>query len=371
MPEPLKNLVNTSLLRSAGADIKAVHPAFDLDQWEKLVFDDPAFPNLELKQRLRHAAITLRPVLPADLKDALLVVQNTVQHMIAREGEKLTYLYGFLNDFVEIYALDSPELAIPAFETITRWCSAEFAVRPFILRYPERMFRQMMLWTEHPSPMVRRLSSEGFRPRLPWGMGIPDLKKDPAPLLPMLEKLKNDPAETVRRSVANNLNDIAKDHPEIVLDIVRRWQGISPQTDWLVRHASRGLLKKGNASALAHFGFEHGIEGVTVSDLKCDAGVRIGDRFSFSFIIHNKSAETKAVRLEYTIEYQSKSGKPSRKTFKIREGNMKAAARETVSRTQRFEDFTIRKHHPGEHRLFVVLNGKEVASSVFEVFLQH
>lgn len=367
MPEPLKHLVNTDLIRRAGADIKAVYPPFDLEKWEKLVFDDPAFPNLELKQRLRHAATTLRPVLSPDLKDALDVVKNTVQHMINREGEKLTYLYGFLNDFVEIYALDEPEMAIPVFETVTRWCSAEFGIRPFILRYPDRMYKQMMLWAEHPSPMVRRLSSEGFRPRLPWGMGIPALKKDPAVLLPMLEKLKNDPAETVRRSVANNLNDIAKDHPELVLDIAKRWKGISPETDWIVRHASRGLLKKGNASALAHFGFEHGIEGVTVSDLTCDATVRIGDRFAFSFVLHNESSENKTVRLEYTIVYQSKSGKPSRKTFKIKEGKMKPGARETVSRTQRFEDFTTRKHYPGEHRLFVVLNGKEVDSIGFEV----
>ncbi|MCC6411640.1 MAG: hypothetical protein IT270_08275 [Saprospiraceae bacterium] len=367
MPEPLKNLVNTSLLRSAGADLKAVYPAFDQDKWEKLVFEDPAFPNLELKQRFRLVAATLRPVLPPDLKEALDVVQKTVQHMIDREGEKLTYLYGFLNDFVEIYAIDEPELAIPVFETVTRWCSAEFAVRPFILRYPERMFRQMMLWSEHPSPMVRRLSSEGFRPRLPWGLGIPALKKDPSVLLPMLEKLKNDPAETVRRSVANNLNDIAKDHPDIVLDIARRWKGISPETDWIVRHASRGLLKKGNASALAHFGFEHGIEGVTVSDLTCDASVHIGDRFSFSFVIHNESTETKTVRLEYTIVYQTKSGKPSRKTFKIKEGKMAPGARETVSRTQRFEDFTTRKHYPGEHKIEIVLNGKTSDSAVFHV----
>ncbi len=365
MPEPLKNLVNPNLIRRAGADIKAVYPPFDLETWEKRVFDDPAFPNLELKQRLRHAASTLRHVLPPDLKDALQVVQNAVQHMISREGEKLTFEYGFLNDFIEIYALDAPELAIPAFETVTRWCSAEFAVRPFILRYPERMFKQMLLWADHPSPMVRRLSSEGFRPRLPWGMGLPALKKDPAPLFPMLEKLKNDPAETVRRSVANNLNDIAKDHPEIVLDIIGRWKGLSPQTDWIVRHASRGLLKKGNPSALAHFGFEHGVEGIEVSDLTTNKSVRIGDRLAFSFTVHNTSPKNQSVRLEYTIEYQTKSGKPSRKTFKIKEGEMKAGARETVARTQRFEDFTTRKHYPGEHKIEIVVNGKTSASAVF------
>jgi hypothetical protein len=198
-------------------------------------------------------------------------------------------------------------------------------------------------------------------------MGVPALKRDPSPILPILEKLKNDPAETVRRSVANNLNDIAKDHPDLVLGIAGRWLGQSAETDWIVRHACRGLLKKGNAEALAHFGFRQEVEGIEITGLQFSPRVRVGERLDFSFAVHNNGKASAPVRLEYGIDYQTLSGKISTKVFKIKEMELKAGQSEVIARSQRFEDFTTRKHYPGQHRLRIIVNGKAMAEGEFAV----
>lgn len=366
MPEPLKNMFSRRLIEPFAAEVSAVWEKFPAAPFLSDVFD-ARWENLELKQRVRHISHMLRRHLPEAYPDALDVVLRTTRRYLDRHGEKLTFEYTFLPDFVEAHGVEHPDHSIPALETLTRWSSAEFAVRPFLLHYPGRMYAQMLAWSRHGSPMVRRLSSEGIRPRLPWGMGVPALKRDPSPILPILENLKNDPAETVRRSVANNLNDIAKEHPQLVLDIAARWLGQSADTDWIVRHACRGLLKKGNAAALAHFGFRQEVEGIVISGLHCSPQVPVGGRLEFGFQVSNTSGQAARIRLEYGIDYQTLSGKISVKVFKIKEMELAPGQSETMAKSQRFEDFTTRKHYPGPHRLRILVNGKALAEEEFQV----
>ena len=366
MAELLKNFLSPDFIGLVSDHFGEVYPSFPRQAFARRVLDDN-WPSLELKQRFAHLATCLRAVLPAAWPQALEIAASVADRQADERGEKLSFEYLFLADFVAQYGLEDPELAIPALERITRWTSAEFAVRPFIKRYPELMYPQMLAWSAHPSAMVRRLSSEGFRPRLPWGMGIPALKKDPSPILPVLERLKNDPAETVRRSVANNLNDISKDHPALALSLATQWQGQSPETDWVVRHALRGLLKKGHAEALSTFGFEQNLPLVSLKLLECEPTVAIGQRFHFACSISNESNETVSVRLEYAIDYLTSSGKTSQKVFLIKHLELAAGQSEDFYKNQRFTDFTTRKHYPGRHRLGLLLNGQEKASAYFEV----
>jgi len=366
MAEPLKNIFSRPLLEPFAAEVRLAWDSFPVQKFLDQVFD-PHWEALELKQRIRHVSRMLRACLPPEYPAALAIVTKTTERYLAQHGDKLTFEYLFLPDFVEAHGVDHPDDSIPALEIITRWSSAEFAVRPFLIHYPERMCAQMLQWSKHPSAMVRRLSSEGIRPRLPWGMGVPMLKRDPSPILPILENLNNDPAETVRRSVANNLNDIAKDHPELVLSIAERWLGQSAETDWIVRHACRGLLKKGNAAALAHFGFQKGLEGIELLNLKVSEKVALGDRLDFSFSIKNTAAESVQIRLEYGIDYQTLSGKTSTKVFKIKELVLQGGQTEYLARQQRFQDFTTRKHYAGRHKLSILVNGAERATQEFEV----
>jgi 3-methyladenine DNA glycosylase AlkC len=366
MAEPLKNIFSQKLLEPFAAKMQAVNPDFPSRDFLSSVFS-PAYEGFELKQRTNHIANCLREHLPADFKSALKILEKVIQNYVDHEGEKLSFDYIFLPDFLEKHGVESPDLAIPALAKFTKWSTCEYAVRPYLIHHPERMYAQMLAWSQDESVMVRRLSSEGIRPRLPWGMGLPALKKDPSPIIPILENLKADPAETVRRSVANNLNDISKDHPDLVLDLAARWLGQSEDTDWVVRHACRGLLKKGDARALSFFGFQKGETEVSLHDFTCDPQVKIGQYFHFAFSIHSEASMDQDLRIEYGIDYLTGSGKISSKVFKIKEITLAGDEHTQIQRRQAFTDFTTRKHYPGEHVFRVLVNGEELAKQYFEV----
>ncbi|HEX3053591.1 MAG TPA: hypothetical protein VHP83_23225 [Aggregatilineaceae bacterium] len=248
MPEPFKNMFNDALFAIMTSAFRAVYPTFPTETFMERIHDDQ-WEARELKDRMRHTTTVLRSVLPEDYRTTLRILRRAAPA-----------LSGFgamvFPDFVEVYGLDDWEASIPALEQFTQLCSSEFAVRPFIVRDQERMMAQMLAWSRHPNAQVRRLSSEGCRPRLPWTIALPALKADPSPILPILENLKSDESEFVRRSVANNLNDIAKDNPQVTLDVARRWKPLgTPEIDAIIAHALRTLIKQGDPSALAILGF--------------------------------------------------------------------------------------------------------------------
>ncbi len=363
MAEPLKNIYSKAFIDELTTALKKVCPMLDANRFTKLVFDKD-WSEKELKQRMRHIAEVMRQVLPEDFTETAEVLVGCIEELKKTRDGEMYFEFMFFPDFVELYGIETPELALPALEKITQFTSAEYAVRPFLIRYPERMQQQMYAWATHPHPMVRRLASEGFRPRLPWGMSVPYLKKDPSVILPVLEKLKHDESETVRRSVANNLNDIAKDHPGVVLRLISEWNGQSKEVDWVIRHGSRGLLKRGNTDALKHFGLID-IKGIKVEDLKTDKKkIRIGETLLFSFSLEVKK-EVK-LRLEYGIDFVKANGKTSRKIFKLSEGFFEKGVYQ-FSRKQSFKDLTTRKHYPGKHSIAILINGKEKTSVDFLV----
>jgi 3-methyladenine DNA glycosylase AlkC len=357
MAEPLKNIYSKAFIDELTAALKKAYPILDTNRFTKLVFSKD-WPEKELKQRMRHIAETMKQVLPENFNEAVAVIIRCIEMLRENRPGEMYFEYMFFPDFIELYGMEELETSITAMEKITQFTSAEFAVRPFLINYPERMKEQMYRWSSHPHPMVRRLSTEGFRPRLPWAMAVPYLKKDPAVILPVLEKLKEDESETVRRSVANNLNDIAKDHPEIVLRLIAEWNGKSKETDWVIRHGSRSLLKRGNKGALKHFGLEEA-KGVKIENLKTEKKkIKIGNTLHFSFSLFVKN-ETK-LRIEYGIDFVKANGKTSRKIFKLSEGVYEKGSFE-LKRKQSFKDFTTRKHYPGKHTVAILINGKEMA----------
>lgn len=264
MAEPFKNMYNEQFFDRFTKDLKLVINDFDTCGFVSQVMDNE-WENRELKQRCRHIATVLKKFLPADYKEAIAKILELLDHIEARHPEfreiddnkfGLLLEYGsILDSYVEQYGLNDYETSVKAIEKITQFTSCEFVTHPFIIKYPDKMMKQMLVWSKHEHWGVRRLASEGCRPRLPWAMALPDLKKNPAPIIPILENLKNDPARFVRLSVANNLNDIAKDNPEIVIDLVKRWKGESKEVDWIIKHGCRTLLKQGNPEIMELFGF--------------------------------------------------------------------------------------------------------------------
>jgi 3-methyladenine DNA glycosylase AlkC len=352
MGELLKNLFfKKAFFEGLCGRIIKEYPAFDKKKFLKLVFNND-WEQKELKQRIRRISNSLHEVLPADYRKALNILIKSSAG--AKGFEALIF-----SDYVEVYGLDDPESSIPALELFTQLCSSEFAVRPFIIKYPELMIKQMKKWSKHKNSHVRRLASEGCRPRLPWAMALPEFKKDPAPIIPILETLINDKEEFVRRSASNNLNDIAKDNPDITLSFAKKWLGKSPETDAAIKHAMRTQLKGGDPKALALFGYKNKTD-ISIKDFKLSpAIVPIGGKLNFSFVLINKSKSPVKLRVEYAVYYLKLKGRYSRKVFKITENTFREKLI-PLKRNQSFADMTIRKHNPGKHRISIIVNGQEL-----------
>lgn len=360
MADALKEMYHRPFFERLAERIAGVYPKFDTDAFMNRVFT-PDWDGLALKQRIRHTAVAFREGLPDDYPSALAIALEAADAC----GSGFEYI--FFPDFVEVYGLDDPDLSIPALARLTRYSSSEFAVRPFIVRYPDRMLPQLMAWAEDESEHVRRLASEGCRPRLPWGAALTAFKRDPAPILPILERLKEDPSDYVCRSVANNLNDISKDHPDLVLDLAKRWLGRHPRTDWIVKHACRTLLKRCDAQTLSLFGFE-GADGVEISGFAPlgTASVPWGGTLEAGFTLTLNADGPRKLRIEYGIDYVKANGSRSRKLFKLSEREY-APGSSVLTFRQSFRDMTTRKHYPGEHRAVVIVNGEELAGFDFQV----
>jgi len=286
MAEPFKNMYNKQFFDLFTKDLRLVIDDFDAHGFVSQIMDDE-WEGRELKQRWIHITSILKKFLPTDYKEAITKILELLDHVKNTRPDfsviddtkfGLMLEYGvILNNYVEQYGLDDYETSVKAIEKITQFTSCEFVTHPFIIKYPDKMMKQMLVWSKHEHWGVRRLASEGCRPRLPWAMALPNLKKDPTPIIPILENLKNDPARFVRLSVANNLNDIAKDNPEIVIDLAKKWKGESKEVDWIIKHGCRTLLKQGNPEVMELFGFDSIRNNISVEDFQISSPkVKVG-----------------------------------------------------------------------------------------------
>lgn len=359
MPEPLKYLYNQPLLEKLAKEMQKHYTAFNKEQFLNRVFDKQ-WEERELKQRMRHITHCLHAALPMSYAKQLHVLRKAAPHFNG-------FIAILFPDFVEVYGLDYPEISITALGEFTQYSSSEFAVRPFIVRYEKQMLSQHMKWAKDKNHHVRRLASEGIRPRLPWAMALPAFKQDPSKIIPVLELLKNDSSEYVRRSVANCLNDISKDHPDKVIELIGKWQNQSKETDWIIKHASRGLLKRGHQEALTHFGLNHRVKAVASVPELTKTKIKIGQSIGFSSQITLKEKQTEKVRVEYKIYFMKANGKQLPKVFQVGTYPMKPGERMLIKKVHRFADLTTRKHYTGAHQLVIVVNGKEVSHAAFEL----
>ena len=333
--------------------LQAEYVQFDKTSFMAQVFSAD-WDDLELKQRMRRITESLDGLLPRDYRAALGVMRGALPRLPEQGFEKMVF-----PDFIEVYGLDDYEASIPALELFTQSVSAEFAIRPFILRYPDQTMAQMLAWSQHKSPHVRRLASEGCRPRLPWALALPALKADPAPVLPILEQLKQDESESVRRSVANNLNDIAKDNPDVVIGVLQEWQQIeTTEMRRLTRHALRTLLKQGNPQALELLGYPSD-PAIGVHDLAVVPGaIQLGDKVTLSFVIESLSDKPQNLMIDFVVYYMKANGKQAPKVFKLTQKTLPPGERLPVSKTISFQPISTRKYYSGEHGIAPQVNGR-------------
>jgi len=353
--EPLKNLYNEAFIDRLIAELHIVYAPFDGEAFKQSLFDS-AWPERELKQRMRHITEMLHCYLPTDYQQSLDILQPVSTHFSGFEPM-------FFPDYVECYGLDDYQTSISALEHFTQYSSSEFAVRPFIERYGDKMMLQMQHWAKSENYHVRRLASEGCRPRLPWAMALPAFKRDPDAVIEVISKMRCDESEYVRRSVANNLNDISKDHPDRLLQIAREWFGQDTKTDWIVKHACRSELKRGVPEVLKLFGYS-APDHVEMTRFSLQPEVSIGDGLAFSFQLKTAKKSLSRLRIEYAIDFLKANGKQRRKIFKVAESDY-AQAEKHIERCHSFRVISTRKYYPGEHALAVLVNGKELLAETF------
>lgn len=364
MPTALKEYYSPSFYKELTSAFVAVVPDFNAKLFLKKIYS-PDFESKELKQRMRHTTHVLHQFLPDKFKEGYQMIEKVID-LLGADGRGGGLPYMIFPDYIEVYGIDDLETSITAIENVTQFISCEFGVRPFLLRYEKKMMAQMLRWSKHKSYHVRRFASEGCRPRLPWGLAVPSLKKDPSSVLKVLENLKADPSEWVRKSVANNLNDIAKDHPDFVLDVVRKWSGKSKETDAIIKHGSRTLLKSGHTEILKHYGLDASLVSLRKFVILTPS-ITTGDTLEFSFTIKNLADADQLVRLEYAIFYYMKNGQLSKKVFKISERIYLPSAEISVLKKHRFVAITTRTYYTGTHKLSVIVNGEEKAAKTFEL----
>ena len=366
MSTALKDLYSPAFFTRFSPFAQDIIPGFDPGLFRKKLFT-AEWKQMELKARMRHIAQCLHPFMPASFKQAAKMLTALSDHLVANNMTGYGLECMFLPDYIEQYGLEDLPSATRAMEKITQFTSCEFAVRPFILRYPEAMIAQMQAWSLHKDEKVRRFSSEGIRPRLPWAMAIPFLKKDPAPILPILENLKDDPSAYVRKSVANNLNDISKDHPELMIRIARAWKGTGINTSGIIKHGSRTLLKAGHPAILKYYGL-HKNESLVVSGFSISTPrVAWGGDLEFSFVVKNNGSKPLPLRLEYGLYFLRKNQQYSRKVFKISERILGPQESLQVRKKHSFRAITTRVYYTGKQQVAVIVNGNEYEKTPFSL----
>lgn len=370
MATALKDQYGPDVPQAIGQMVHAVYPAFDHAAF--LAEALHGYEALELMPRGKHLAQTLHRHLPGDYPQALAIVLASCDQAHQRDpGLSLAaFLYLPHTHFVAQFGAGHFDLSMQALHTLTQRFTAEFAIRPFLETHTEATLRQLKAWTQDANPHVRRLVSEGIRPRLPWAGRLRRFQKEPTLVLELLECLKDDPALYVRRSVANNLSDIGKDHPALLADTARRWlQGASPERRWIVAHALRYAVKRGEPGALAALGYGtvHPVElrNTAITPQK----VPLGAAVTISTTLLNPSKQPMELLVDLCVHYVKANGASLPKVFKLKTLSLPPGGTAPIHKGLSLKDLSTRKHYPGLHRVTLLVNGLEQVLGAFEVVL--
>lgn len=368
MAEPLKNQYGPEVPARLAREVAAVHAAFDSAAFMADAL--AGYDALDLMARGRHLAAVLHRHLPADFEAAVDVLLASVQAAPAPQAATAMAPFFYLPHtcFVAQFGLGHFEASMRAQHLLTQHFTAEFSIRPFLQHHTQATLERLAQWARDSSPHVRRLVSEGTRPRLPWGQRLRAFQQDPTPVLALLERLKDDPELYVRRSVANNLNDIGKDHPTVLVDTARRWLlGASPERRWLVEHALRFAVKQGDAGALDVLGFGARAQVAVAHARVAPAVARVGGAVAVAFELHSTQAHAQDVLVDFCIHYVKANGQTASKVFKLKTATLAPGASVAFAKRVSLAQMTTRVHHPGTHRVEVLVNGVAQPLGVFEL----
>jgi 3-methyladenine DNA glycosylase AlkC len=353
----LKEIFNAARIRHIADETHAVYPAFDRAAFIAMATD--GLDELSLMERLRRVSEALHATLPGDYRTALDILHRLAPRL--NSG----FVTMVLPDYVALYGRDDFHVSMEALKYFTTFGSSEFAVRHFLKQDPARSLAIMEKWSRDANEHVRRLASEGSRPRLPWSFKLDAIIADPALTGPIIDNLKADPSLYVRKSVANHLNDVTKDNPALALDLIESWTPDDPATAWIAKHALRSLIKKGDRRALTIVGAGK-TAAITVSGFAVSPrSIALGGAITLTFELRSTIAERQRLVVDYAIHYVKKSGSTAAKIFKLRSFDLEGGAARSFAHRQMMRDFTTRTHHAGLHKVELLVNGQIVAEGDF------
>jgi 3-methyladenine DNA glycosylase AlkC len=353
-----KDYLNQDRIETLARRIRRAWSRFDVDAFTRSVLD-PTFESLELKDRIARIADSLRDHLPKDYRKAVKLLIDIAPDARGFENWALTA-------FIERHGLDDFDTSVKALRVLTQYGSAEFAIRPYMLRHLDRLMPILHEWARDDNEHIRRLAAEGSRPRGVWVAHIPEFRRNPRPVIELLDKLKADESLYVRKAVANNLNDISKDHPDLAVKTARQWlKAGHPHTTWIVKHACRSLIKQGHPDVFAIFGFTDNPKVKVASFRPTKPTARIGDRVAITCELRSAADKRQKLAIDFCVHYVKKNGRSSPKVFKWAERGLPPGETLSLSIDVSLREMTTRKHYPGIHRLELVINGRVAAESEF------
>ena len=374
MPEPFKTLFNPGLVQDMARHLSragAINAGAFLDAAL------PGLNDLEMMDRSRQISHALDHALPSDFDAALALLTGALHPRtdwsisdMARDDTGLaSWAVAPMADWVARHGLHAPAPSLAALRQMTMRFSAEFAIRPFFRDHPDLTLRTVTRWLAHPNPHVRRLVSEGSRPRLPWGIRLHGFVQNPAPLIPLLTALRDDPSEYVRTSVANNLNDIAKDHPDLVARLAGDWMtGAETNRQRLIKRACRTLIKEGHPGAMAVFG-------VAAAELTAHRfsatpdTIHRGDTLTLTLDLTGGGADQRLI-VDYIMLFRRANGQLSPKVFKWTQVDLRAKQTLSLKKTHVYRKVTTRRDYPGEQRVQVQVNGRVLDEVPFRLIVE-
>ncbi|SBS29551.1 DNA alkylation repair enzyme [Marinomonas spartinae] len=369
MSEPFKNLFNDTVIRKMAGHFQHHWTEFDAQGFTEAACYQ--LETLELKERSAQITKAMASYLPKDFIQAgnillaSLATESDSNDSHTEESGITGWAIMPMADYVGQYGIDYHEFSMTLLNAMTRRFTSEFGIRFFLLTVPEKTLNTLDSWITDQNKHVRRLISEGTRPRLPWAMQLPDFIKDPTLVIRLLEKLLDDPEEYVRRSVANNLNDIAKDHPDLVADLAIDWmKGANTPRQQLLRHACRTLLKQGHTTALKAFGYgtpelkSHQLTIATPS-------ISLNQSLVFSFSLSSDLNKDQTLMIDYVIHHQKKNGTTSPKVFKWKKVTLPASQHLFITKKHLFKPITTRAYYSGQHSVEIMINGVSMAKEDF------
>lgn len=356
MMEPLKDqFFNLAFYSFLEKELKRVVPKVDTKKFSALTAN---YKELELMDRLKQVGNALGEVIPGSYLQQLEVIKQIAPAINSFPGMVFPY-------FVEQFGKAHFDESMEALRYLTPFSSSEFAVRVFIKQDLEKALAIMTGWAEDKNNHVRRLASEGSRPLLPWSFKLDDILQNPQLTAPILTKLQKETDLYVKKSVGNHLNDHAKKHPLWVTAFVKEWDLTNKHAAWMAKRGVRTLIKDGFPASFSIMGFEEEPK-YSIKNFTLDKStINLGEEVCFSFDLQSLKSTPQLLNVDFVVYYTKSNGKLAPKVFKLKEVALLSKQTMQLTKKQRFDNLTTRKHYAGEHKIAIKVNGVEGESIGF------